>query len=341
MESTYFNPLEPGSFGGIQNANRYLHGTRKDIKDFLISQNAYTVHKPVRYNFPRRRVLSLGIDDLWQIDLVDLQSYARLNDNNRFLLTCIDVFSKFAWIVPLKNKTGSVVTDAFKTLLIDRKCNYLQSDKGTEFLNVTFQQMCKENQIHHYTSENDDIKCAVVERFNRTIKSKMFKYFTFARTNRYIDVLQDLVYSYNNTVHRSIGMTPTSVTTTNQHEVRQRLYPIKPPLKWKYDVGSKVRISKSRRVFRKGYLGGWSEEIFVIVDRIPTNPVTYELKDLLGESIKGKFYEPELQLIVKEDDVYDVEKVLKTRRRNGQVEYLVKWRGYPEKFNSWTDAAPK
>ena len=77
------------------------------------------------------------------------------------------------------------------------------------------------------------------------------------------------------------------------------------------------------------------------MDRIPTNPVTYELKDLLGESIKGKFYEPELQLIVKEDDVYDVEKVLKTRRRNGQVEYLVKWRGYPEKFNSWTDAAPK
>ena len=99
-----------------------------------------------------------------------------------------------------------------------------------------------------------------------------------------------------------------------------------------------MRISKRRRVFEKGYVAGWSEEIFIVTDRFPTTPVTYAIKDLADKQIKGRFYEPELQLIVKDDDVYDVEKVLRTRRRNGKVEYYIKWNGYPDKFNFWTDS---
>ena len=101
-------------------------------------------------------------------------------------------------------------------------------------------------------------------------------------------------------------------------------------------MGDKVRISKLRIVFEKGYSPSWSEEIFTIVARIPTDPVTYELSDLSGETLKGKFYEPELQRIVKEDDVYKIEKVLKSRKRRGKVEYFVKWKGYGDSFNSWT-----
>jgi len=93
-----------------------------------------------------------------------------------------------------------------------------------------------------------------------------------------------------------------------------------------------------RRPFRKGYLGRWSEEIFEIDERLPTVPVTYRPKDLADDATKGKFYESEIQKVVKSDeDYFDVEKILKTRRRGGRIEYLVKWLGYPSKFNSWTD----
>ena len=215
----------------------------------------------------------------------------------------------------------------------------VQSDKGTEFLNSTFQTMLKRHGIKFYTSENEDLKAAVVERFNRTLKTKMFRYFTYANTRRYVDVLSDLMHSYNNTHHRSIGMSPAEVGVDNERAVRARLYPTKSKShRWKYDVGDRVRIAMQRRSFRKGYLGDWSEEIFEIVNRLPTAPVTYELADLGGERIKGKFYEAEIQKILKSDDeLFDVDRILKTRKRNGKIEYLVSWKGYPSKFNSWID----
>ena len=97
-------------------------------------------------------------------------------------------------------------------------------------------------------------------------------------------------------------------------------------------------MSKRRQVFEKEYVAGWSEEIVIVTDRFPTTIVTYAIKDFTGEQIKGRFYEPELQLIVKEENVYDVKKVLKARRRNGKVECYIKWKGYPDKFNSCTDS---
>ena len=168
----------------------------------------------------------------------------------------------------------------------------------------------------------------------------MYRYFTAKNTRRYVDVLPDLLHSYNNTYHRSIGMSPAEVNRGNEELVRARLYPPKPKShKWKYDVGDKVRITTRRQTFAKGYLGRWSRKIFEIVARLRTVPVTYRLKDLAGDIIKGKFYEPEIQKVIKDDDEqFDVEKILKTRRRAGKVEYLVKWLGYPNKFNSWTDA---
>ena len=112
--------------------------------------------------------------------------------------------------------------------------------------------MLRRHGIKFYTSENDDLKAAVVERFNRTLKTKMFRYFTHANTRRYVDVLDDLLHSYNNTYHRSIGMSPAKVDTDNEDEVRARLYPLKPKsYKWKYAVGDRVRIAMQRRPFRK------------------------------------------------------------------------------------------
>ena len=103
----------------------------------------------------------------------------------------------------------------------------VQNDKGAEFLNLTFQSMLHRHGIKFYTSENENLKAAVVERFNRTLKTKMFRYFTYANTRRYLDVLDDLLHSYNNTHHRSIGMAPSEVNADNEDVVRARLYPLK------------------------------------------------------------------------------------------------------------------
>ncbi len=218
------------------------------------------------------------------------------------------------------------------------QCKLLQTDKGTEFLNGTFQKLLKDRQIRHYTTENDDIKASVVERFNRTLKGVMWRYLTRTSTGRYIDVLPQLVSSYNDTYHRSIKMAPSEVNAQNENVVRRRLYPLTDvAIKWRYNVGQTVRIKQTRRVFKKGYEPSWTEEIFTIAALHPSDPPTYILKDLTDEIIKGKFYEQEIQPITKTDDTYIVERVLKTRRRGKRVEYFVKWRNYPDKFNSWVD----
>ena len=130
-------------------------------------------------------------------------------------------------------------------------------------------------------------------------------------------------------------MAPAEVTVQNEIEVGRRLYPPKKILKFEFNIGDEVRISEEREVFKNGYLASSSEEIFTIVTRNPSDPVTYEIADYSGEKIKGKFYELELQRIIKEDDVYKVEKVLKTKKIASKKEYFVKWNGYLDSFNSW------
>jgi hypothetical protein len=265
-----------------------------------------------------------------------MSSIAKHNDGNKFLLTCIDVFSKVAWAVPLKNKSAPVVTAGFEKILQTGQPNYLQTDKGTEFLNVTFQQMLKDRRILFYTTQNEDIKAACAERFNRTLKAKMWRYFTYKATLRYVDVLDDLLNSYNNTYHRTIKTTPASVNASNEKEILAKCYRPKKVPKWKLKLEDKVRISQGRREFKKAHLSNWTEEIFTISVRHPTDPVTYEVCDYNGDKIVGKFYDHELQKIKKDDDIYKVEKILKTKKVKGKKQYYVKWKGYPDSFNSWT-----
>jgi len=196
--------------------------------------------------------------------------------------------------------------------------------------------LLKKYNIHHYWSFNDDIKAACVERYNRSLKTRMYRYFTAHHTNRWIDVLQSLVDSYNKSFHRTIGMAPNDVTSELSTQIAERMYPPKVLPIWKFQIGDLVRITRYKHVFVKGYIQNWTVEMFVIAVRYSTDPVTYGLKDLTGEEIKGRFYEQELQKVIKTDSEYIIEKVLKTRKRNGQVEYFVKWKGYANKFNSWT-----
>jgi len=181
MHAAYTTPGKPGSFGS---ARHPFVGTLFDPRKaqrHLRTQDAYTLHRQERRRFPRRKTHSKGIADLYQADLVDLSSLLNFNNSYRYLLTCIDVFTKRAWAIPLHRKTGGEVMASFRKILAtsNRNPRMLQTDKGTEFLNAEFQRMLAVNDIHWYSTENVDIKASVVERFNRTLKTKMSRYFTY------------------------------------------------------------------------------------------------------------------------------------------------------------------
>ncbi len=296
------------------------------------------MHKPVRKNYPRNNVLAIGTDEIHQLDLVDVSNISEYNNGNRFLLTCIDVFSKFAWVVPLKNKTGQTLVAAYKKVLSrgNRKPIMIHSDKGSEFTNKLFQRYLKDKNIKFYTT-NSEVKASIVERFNRSLKTRMWKYFTHKNSLKYLDILQSLVKGYNRSYHRSIRMKPIEVNGETESAVWKTLYAqSEPSSKFKFELGDKVRKSKQRLTFEKSYLPGWSEEIFTVVKRSNRQfRPWYKLIDYNNEQIQGSFYEQELQKINKSDDIYRVEKVIRKRRKNGKTEYLVKWLGYPSSFNSW------
>ena len=337
----YWDVSQPGSLSGSENFYRALKSknlpvTRQQVKEWLMSQDAYTRHKPIRKNFKRNKVLTNGIDDLWQIDLADVQNISRFN---RYLLTCIDVFSKYAWVIPLKNKKADTVLEAFKQIILssERKPNKVQFDKGTEFVNSKFKNYFWENEIQFY-SVNSELKASVVERFNRTIKEKMYRYFTLKNTLSYFNILEQIVNSYNHNFHRSIKMSPSDVNKDNEKQVYENLYGDHKlsSHKFNFEIGDLVRISKLKNVFEKGYTPNWTEELFTIYVQIPRNPVVYRIKDLNGEVIEGVFYEKELQKVFKKNDAsYNIDKVLKKRKLKGVQQFFVSWKGYPSSFNSW------
>jgi len=141
MDAIYSTLKSPGSFGSVKNLRRYSSWSEREVKQFLAKRDACTLHKPRRVRFPPRKTYSKGIADLYQIDLVDMSNLSSYNDGMRYILTCIDVFTKRSWTIPVRTKSGRDVCEAFEKILADRKCNMVQSDKGSEFLTGTFQSM--------------------------------------------------------------------------------------------------------------------------------------------------------------------------------------------------------
>ena len=181
LKRLYYDTPYAGSLGGVEKLNRKVKAddkytiSRGFIKNWLSSQDAYTLHKPVKKRWKRNRVYVRHIDDQWEVDLVDMSNISRTNDRYRYILTCIDVLSKFAFAVPLKTKSSQEVLSAFAQCITEsgRQPKKLHSDEGTEFMNHTFQHYLKDKGIHHFITRNKDIKAAIVERFNRTLRSHM------------------------------------------------------------------------------------------------------------------------------------------------------------------------
>ena len=287
------------------NSARITHNRKDineaDVKKFLQCQNTYTLHKQIRRKFRRNPVIVKGIDVQWQADLADVIELSRENNGYHYLLTVIDCFSKYAWAIPVKRKDSANMVEAFTCLFhlsAPRKPKRLQTDKGKEFVNSPVQQYLKQEGIEHFVT-NNETKASLVERFNRTLKSRMFAYFTEMKTRKYIDILQNLVDSYNRSEHRSIGMKPCDVKIKDEPKIWHRLYgkvaervvPDQKTKKLSPKKGSSVRISKAKTSFDKGYLPNWTKELFKVTKvrgQYPKN--LYKLKDYTDEDIQGSFY---------------------------------------------------
>lgn len=293
------------------------------------------LHRNARKNFSRRHTIIKGYQDLWQIDLAEMQQYADENDGYRYILVCINCYSKYVYTRPIKNKTGIEVTSAMKNIFEDATYtpNNLQSDQGKEFYNTNFQALMKKSNVNHYSTYSTK-KAAIVERVIRTLKNKLYKQFSARGSYRWIELLPSITETYNNTKHRTIGMKPKDVKEDTQINAYNYLKIV--PRKYKFRLGDIVRISKYKSIFEKGYTPSWSTELFRIVKVNITNPPTYLLESLEGEPIKGCFYEAELQKTTI-PGVYLVEKIIKRRKKNNVEQLFVKWLGFPNQFNSWID----
>ena len=340
----YKDPGGPGSLGGLHRFARTHRQRVQRLGPHLEKELAYTLHKPVRRRFPTLRVQVWGMDHQWVANLVEVQRLAKHNGGTRYLLTVLDVLSKYAWVEPLKDKTGRSLAQAWERLLKrahPRRPRQLQTDQGKEFYNRPFQQVLKKHAIHHFSTYGDT-KASVIERFNCTLKERLYRYLTAANTLKFVDVLPQVLQGYNASWHRSIGRAPQDVTPHNKLEVWHRLYPppSSPLPSPKLKAGDRVRLSKEVRPFRKGYLPGWTEEVFVVRRVVPGSVPTYKVEEFDGTLVQGTFYEPELQRVTVDDDtLWRIEKVLK--RRGDQ--WYVQWKGWLRKYNTWIrrqDLAP-
>jgi hypothetical protein len=298
---------------------------------------AKELHKVASKKYNVRSVNVLFANEIWAIDLVEMIEWEKSNKGYKYILTIIDVFTKFAWAIPLLNKTANTVANVFTEIFNKSVPTKLWNDRGSEFYNKIFEKLLKKYNIIMYSTYSNN-KSAVVERFNRTLKTNMFKKFTENNNRNWIDILPELMKTYNNTIHSTIGMTPTqALNKDNYYEVLKNTLNSKPKLikkKPKFKVGDVVRISRVKEVFEKGFHPNWTQETFEIVKVLNTNPVTYHIKDMSGEVIEGSFYNEELQKTQLKDTLL-IEEVLKERKVKNKKQYFVKYLGMPKKFNKW------
>ena len=271
---------------------------------------------------------------------MDMREWSRYNKGNNYILTVVDVFTKKAYAIPIKRKQGELVAEAFKNIFKKEIPSYLQTDRGTEFKNKHVQQVLKDFNVSFFTSHNDAIKCSIVERFNSTLKNKLFRIATKRGTRKWSDVLPSVVEAYNNSYHRSIKMAPSEVNDTNTSKVFKNLFGFdsyRDYLKANASkqntlpVGAKVRKAYEKGRFDRGYYPYFTDTIHEVKQVLNKQPrTTYKLDDETRD-----FYLEELQQ-VDSNPLYRIKKVIKERIVNGKTQKLVEFIGYHGR--EWIDA---
>ena len=268
-------------------------------------QIAKEVFSPQITKFKRQRIIPLYKDETWSADLIDKSSLSKNNNNYKFILTVIDIFTKYACAIPLKNKSGLSITNGFKIVLGEhpqggsepRKPEKLWVDRGSEFYNKTFKSLIKEygtgkaaSGIELYSTYSD-LKAVFIERFNRTLLHIINKPMFINGDGNWVNILNDAVVTYNNNIRSTINMTPVDASNSPD-KVKYNVNSTKAtPI---FKVGDYVRNVDNRNIFSKGYTSNWNRELFKVNEVLKTHPPTYKIEDINGEIIEGKYYEQEL-----------------------------------------------
>ena len=254
---------------------------------------AKEIFSPVIKKFDRIKIIPHYKDECWSIDLIDRSSLAKYNKNYKFIFTIIDNHTKYAWAIPLKDKSGRSTTTALKSLIekTKRKPDKIWSDRGKEFYNKLFWDFLKQNEIQ-ICSTNSDLKAVFVERFNRTLLDLIKKPMYIEGKACWLNHLDTAMEKYNNRVHDTTKMTPFEMVTNTNKIINIKIN--KNEKIPKFQVGDYVRVPDKRNLYSKGYTTNWNRELFKIHKNNNTNPVTYSLIDENNEQIEGKYYEQEL-----------------------------------------------
>lgn len=230
LKNIYYNPSNPASLSGSDKLHQFVKKDGKymiskyRIRKWLQREEAYSLQREARKPLKRSRIVVAGIDDQWSADLMDMVKFKKSNQGVRFILVVIDVFSKYLWLRPLKDKKGSSVVKAFESILTEGRIpKRIRTDKGQEFRARVVQSLFKSEEIRHIFAESD-VKASISKRVIKTIKSKIYRYFMHTQSYEYVNELQNFAKGYNETIHRTIDMKPKDVTRDNEEEVRVATY---------------------------------------------------------------------------------------------------------------------
>ena len=305
------------------------------LGNFTMEDLSEELNKPVINKFERKKIVINHIDEIHSCDLVDMIKYSRINRGYKYIFTNIDIFSKYAWSFPLKTKTIKDVKVCFQKFFKQRKPSYIWSNQESAFFSKEMLKFFEDHNIKiYYTHSN--LKAVVIERFNRSLRESMMKAFVKNNNTVWYNILPELIKTYNNRYHHTIKMKPIDVNKTNEKHIKDTVYNYNiTNKKPKFKINDLVRISLKRRQLFDKPSGNikWSEELFKIYKVNKSNVISYKIKDMNDEIIKGIFYEKELQLTKNTTGEYIIEKILKTKGKR----MYVKWRGYNNNFNSWVN----
>ena len=291
LKETYYNPKTTGSIKHVFEQVRTYGIKYIDVKQFISKQETSQLFKKqpkIKHYYP---IMAEYKNEKLQIDIMDLSDISTTNKGYKYLLIAVDVYSRMAYAIPLKNKTTDIVFEAVKTIVDETKPSIIISDLGSEFINRKYKQLMKDNNIEiRYTQVGDHKGLAIVNRFIRTLREKINRYIEMYNTSTYIDVLPDMIHNYNNSFHSGIQKIPSNVKVNDDDISNLFMEKIlkASPEENKFNINDHVRYIINPRTFEKGTNAKWSKTIHIIKDK---NIHSY----LLDNGLTKKYYE--LQLV--------------------------------------------
>ena len=315
LHNLYTSCNNPSAFGSRTALKQTSKCTFKQVDNYLNRSETYSKFKQTRNRFLRLKVQSYRLNEIWSIDLADMQKLARHNHSVNFILVAVDTLSRFVWAMPLKRKTAIECKNALQSIINNlnsrgkNKSNTLKPkfcstncaiflkpekiwvDKGREFAGQ-FSEYCTDNDIQIY-STHSETKSAFAERNIRSLKAILFKYLHENNTDTYVENLQQFVDVINSRVNRVTKLAPKEVRKCDVPYLIS-LQNTNTPLRPKFHIGQQVRIKRKIETFHRGYRIQFTEEVFTIATVQTLNPPTYTIRDANNQLILGKFYESEL-----------------------------------------------